>query len=150
MSEFFERPVLGGRIGNDLEPMLFYGDMVAKVAAALINQLADPDPTIRRLALEALVTIRGDRSAELARAVARRLGDPDASVRTWATTMMKEFPLKISPGKRDPATLALIDELSAQPGAGGPGGRARVSSAGSDRSPASSRKTIPRRKSVRG
>ena len=35
MSEFFERPVLGGRIGNDLEPMLFYGDMVAKVASAL-------------------------------------------------------------------------------------------------------------------
>ena len=26
MSEFFERPVLGGRIGNDLEPMLVYGD----------------------------------------------------------------------------------------------------------------------------
>ncbi len=26
MSEFFERPVLGGRIGNDLEPMLFHGD----------------------------------------------------------------------------------------------------------------------------
>ena len=24
MSEFFERPVLGGRIGNDLEPMLFH------------------------------------------------------------------------------------------------------------------------------
>ena len=62
MSEFFERPVLGGRIGNDLEPMLFHGDTVGKVAAALINQLADPDPTIRRLALEALVTIRGDRS----------------------------------------------------------------------------------------
>ena len=44
MSEFFERPVLGGRIGNDLEPMLFYGDMVGQVAAALIAQLADPDP----------------------------------------------------------------------------------------------------------
>ena len=29
--------------------------------------------------------------------------------------MMKEFPLKISRGKRDPATLALIDELSTQP-----------------------------------
>ncbi len=31
--------------------------------------------------------------------------------------MMKEFPLKISRGKSDPATLALIDELLAQPGA---------------------------------
>ncbi len=116
MSEFFERPVLGGRIGNDLEPMLFYGDMVPKVAAALTKELADSDPTIRRLALEALVTIRGNQSAELARAVARRLGDGDDSVRTWAITMMKEFPLKISAGKYDPATLALIDELCAQPG----------------------------------
>jgi HEAT repeat protein len=116
MSEFFERPVLGGRIGNDLEPMLFYGDMVPKVAAALTAQLTDYDPTIRRLALEALVTIRGNPSAELARAVARRLGDSDDSVRTWATTMVKEFPFKISAGKSDPATLALIDELSAQPG----------------------------------
>ncbi len=115
MSEFFERPVLGGRIGNDLEPMLFYGDAVSKVAAALTSQLADSDPTIRRLALEALVTIRGNQSAELARAVTRRLGDPDGSVRTWATTMMKEFPLEVSAGKRDPATLALIDELSTQP-----------------------------------
>ena len=116
MSEFFERPVLGGRVGNDLEPMLFYGAMVPMVAAALTTQLSDSDPTIRRLALEAMVTIRGNPSAELARAVARRLGDPDESVRTWATTMMKEFPLKISAGKNDPATLALIGELSAQPG----------------------------------
>ena len=116
MSEFFERPVLGGRIGNDLEPMLFYGDMVAQDRVRLDQpSLRTPIPLIRRLALEALVTIRGDRSAELARAVARRLGDSDGSVRTWATTMMKEFPLKISPGQRDPATLALIDELSAQP-----------------------------------
>src|SRR6202042_3549297 len=44
MSEFFERPVLGGRIGNDLEPMLFYDDMVPTVAAALVSQLADADP----------------------------------------------------------------------------------------------------------
>jgi HEAT repeat protein len=116
-AEFFERPVLGGRIGNDLEPMLFYGDTAATVASALKKQFADPDPRIRRLALEALITVRGDRQAELARAVARRLGDPDASVRTWATTMMKEFPLKISRGNRDPATLALIDELSSQPNA---------------------------------
>ena len=116
MSVFFERPTLGGRIGNDLEPMIFYGDTVRKVAAALTTQLADSDPVIRRLALQALVTIRGNHSAELARAVTRRLGDPDGSVRIWATTMLKEFPLEISAGTRDPATLALIDELSAQPG----------------------------------
>ena len=77
MSEFFERPVLGGRIGNDLEPMLFHGDMPDRIAAALTARMSDPDPTIRRLALQALVTIRGDRSADLARSVLRRLGDPD-------------------------------------------------------------------------
>ncbi len=93
MSEFFERPVLGGRIGNDLEPMLFHGEAAKQVEAALIGRLSDPDPTIRRLALQALVTIRGDRSPELARSVVRRLGDPDASVRTWAATMSREFPL---------------------------------------------------------
>jgi HEAT repeat protein len=115
MAEFFERPVLGGRIGNDLEPMLFYDEMVSKVASALIVQLGDPDPVIRQLALEALVTVRGDKEPELAQAVARRLGDRDAAVRTWATTMIKEFPLKISRGMCDPATLALIDELATQP-----------------------------------
>jgi len=114
MSEFFERPVLGGRIGNDLEPMLFYDDMVKKVAAALRTQMTDPDPVIRRLALEGLVTIRGDRSPDLARAVARRLGDADDSVRGWAINMSKEFPLSVSPGTADPATLALVEELSAQ------------------------------------
>jgi HEAT repeat protein len=117
MSEFFERPVLGGRIGNDLEPMLFYDDLVPRIASALTAQLADADPTIRRLALEALVTIRGARSADVARAVARRLGDPDGSVRTWAMTMRKEFPLKLTPGLREPATLALIEELANEPGA---------------------------------
>ncbi|HEX3448671.1 MAG TPA: HEAT repeat domain-containing protein, partial [Isosphaeraceae bacterium] len=116
MSEFFERPVLGGRIGNDLEPMLFYDDMVPRIAAALVSQLADPDPEIRRLALEALVTVRGDRSADLARSVARRLGESDDAVRTWAITMTKEFPLKINRGQSDPATIALVDELMTQSG----------------------------------
>ena len=116
MSEFFERPVLGGRIGNDLEPMLFYDDMVRRVAAALVSQLADPNPVIRRLALQALVTVRGDHSAELARAVMRRLGDSDDAVRTWAITMTKEFPLKIDRGQSDPATIALVDELMALSG----------------------------------
>ena len=61
MAEFFERPVLGGRIGNDLEPMLFYGDTAAESCLGLTHSWPDPDPTIRRLALEALVTVRGDR-----------------------------------------------------------------------------------------
>ena len=115
MSEFFERPVLGGRIGNDLEPMLFHGDAAMQVEAVLIDRLSDPDPTIRRLALQALVTIRGDRSAELARSVARRLGDDDASVRTWAATMSREFPLNVAAGKPDAAAIGLIDELLARP-----------------------------------
>jgi hypothetical protein len=117
MSEFFERPVRGGRIGNDLEPMLFYGEMVPRVASALIARLGDPEPEIRRLALQALTTVRGDREPELARAVAGRLGDPDPSVRTLAITMSQDFPLKISRGKPDPATASLINDLLAEPGA---------------------------------
>ncbi len=70
MSEFFERPVLGGRIGNDLEPMLFHGEIADQVGSVLTTQMIDPDPMIRTLALQALVTIRGDRSASVARAVA--------------------------------------------------------------------------------
>ena len=115
MSEFFERPVLGGRIGNDLEPMLFHGTMIGRLTQALSAQMSAPDPTIRRLALQALVTIRGDRSPDLARSVMRRLADPDASVRTWAATMTREFPLKAASGQYAPETAALIDELLAQP-----------------------------------
>ena len=70
------------------------------------------------------MTIRGDRSADLARAVVRRLGDPVDSVRNWALTMTKEFPLEVARGKADPATVALADELLAQPGPVRPGGRA--------------------------
>jgi len=116
MSEFFERPVLGGRIGNDLEPMLFHDEIALQIGEALTAQMVDPDPMIRRLALQALVTIRGNRSADVARAVARRLGDPDDSVRNWALTMTKEFPLEVARGKPDPSTVALADELLAQPG----------------------------------
>jgi HEAT repeat protein len=115
MSEFFERPVLGGRIGNDLEPMLFHGELTPRVASALTARMADVDPIIRRLALQALVTIRGDRSAELARAVLIRLGDPDGPVRTWAATMGQEFPLKVIPGRLDAATGTMVDELLARP-----------------------------------
>ena len=116
MAEFFERPVLGGRIGNDLEPMLFHDDVAKEVDAALIERMSDADPTIRRVALEALVTIRGDRSPVLARAVLRELGDVDLSVRTWAATMSRDFPLRLATtGKIDAPTLALADELLARP-----------------------------------
>jgi HEAT repeat protein len=118
MSEFFERPVLGGRIGNDLEPMLFHGEMTDRIARSLTARMSDPDRTIRRLALQALVTIRGDRSADLARSVLRRLGDPDLAVRTWAGTMTREFSLKVAPGKLDPETMSMVDELLAKPDAG--------------------------------
>jgi HEAT repeat protein len=115
MSEFFERPVLGGRIGNDLEPMLLHDPVSREVKSALIARSTDPDPTIRRLALQALVTIRGDRSPELAGAVLRRLGDTDESVRTWAANMSREFPLRVASGSRDAETIALVEELLAQP-----------------------------------
>jgi hypothetical protein len=115
MAEFHERPVLGGRIGNDLEPMLFYDEARPKVAEALEKQLDDPDPTIRRLALEALVTLRGDRDPALARAVLVRQGDPDPAVREWAATMGKEFPLPLQRDKADPALAAVLEDLLANP-----------------------------------
>lgn len=115
MSEFFERPVLGGRIGNDLEPMLLHGAAAERVEKALMTTIEDPDPTTRRLSLQALVAIRGHRAPQVARAVLRRLADPDEAVRTWAVTMGREFPLRVSPGKPDPETLALVDELIATP-----------------------------------
>jgi HEAT repeat protein len=117
MSEFFERPSLNGRIGNDLEPMLFYGETARTVATALVRASRDSDATIRRLALQALVTVRGDRSREVAAAVMRRLGDADESVRRRSAAMAKEFPLDVKPGAADAATVALVDELLAQPAA---------------------------------
>ncbi len=115
MSEFFERPVLGGRVGNDLEPMLVYDSTVGQVALALTRQMADPDPTIRRLALQALVTVRGDRDPAVRRAVLARQGDADAEVREWAATMTKDFPLNVKPGPAEPALAAVLDELLASP-----------------------------------
>jgi HEAT repeat protein len=115
MSEFPERPVLGGRVGNDLEPMLFYDDALPSVAAALADQLGDPDAMIRRLALQALVTLRGDRDPALARAVLLRQGDTDEQVRDWAATMTKEFPLVVQRGQTDPALELTIDDLLKTP-----------------------------------
>ncbi|WP_406697738.1 HEAT repeat domain-containing protein [Singulisphaera sp. Ch08] len=111
ISEFHERPVLGGRIGNDLEPMLVYGEAQSRFSAALIGQMADPDPTIRRLALQALVALRDDRAPALALAVTARQGDVDTSVREWAGTMAEKFPLKVKPGQADAQLVALLDDL---------------------------------------
>ncbi|HEV3122538.1 MAG TPA: HEAT repeat domain-containing protein, partial [Isosphaeraceae bacterium] len=113
MSEFFERPVLGGRIGNDLEPMLFHDSTLSHVTAALVGQLADKNPTIRRLALQALVSVRGSRNPALERAVLAREGDDDRSVRDWAATMAGQFPLELKPGKPDADLLAVVDNLLA-------------------------------------
>ncbi|SIO43394.1 HEAT repeat-containing protein [Singulisphaera sp. GP187] len=111
ISEFHERPVLGGRIGNDLEPLLVYGDAQARVSTALIGQMADPAPTIRRLALQALVALRDDRDPTLALAVTARQGDVDPSVREWAGTMAEKFPLKVKMGHADAPLVALLDDL---------------------------------------
>jgi hypothetical protein len=113
MAEFFERPVLGGRIGNDLEPMLVYGDTVGRVADALLKQMGDPDPTIRRLALEGLVAIRGQREAAVGRGVLARQGDENPEVRDWAATMSKEFPLQARPGPAGPELAVVLDDLLA-------------------------------------
>jgi HEAT repeat protein len=115
MSEFHERPVQGGRIGNDLEPMLFYDDALPAVSAALAGQLNDAEPTIRRLALQALVTLRGHRDPALARAVLVRQGDADEGVREWAATMGKEFPLRVERGTADPQLAAVLDDLLENP-----------------------------------
>ncbi len=115
LSEFHERPEGTGRVGNDIEPILFYDQALPNLSAALLETLGSPDPTVRRLALQALATLRGYRDSSLARAVASRRGDPDADVRDWAGTMAKEFPLDVKPGKAEPALIALIDELLASP-----------------------------------
>ncbi len=116
LSEFHERPaVVEGRVGNDTEPMLFYDDALPRVSRALIGQMSDPDPTIRRLALQALISLRGDRDPALARAVLGRRGDPDASVRAWAETMARAFPIRIKAGESDPSLLAVVDDLIANP-----------------------------------
>jgi HEAT repeat protein len=115
LSEFHERPEGTGRIGNDIEPILFYEDALPKLSAALLETLASPEPTARRLALQAMATLRGHRDPALARAVAARLGDADPGVREWAATMAKEFPLDLKPGRAEPATIALVDELLSSP-----------------------------------
>lgn len=115
ISEFHERPVLGGRVGNDLEPMLVYGDAQGRVSAALIGQMADPDPMIRRLALQALVALRDDRDPALALAVTARQGDVDSNVREWAGTMAEKFPLNVKQGHADAQLITLLDDLLKNP-----------------------------------
>ena len=113
--EFPERPVLGGRVGNDLEPTLFYDETIPRMAATLVRQMSDPDPSIRKLALEALVSLRGSRNREVALAVAARSADPDTTVREWAKTMSKEFPLAIDKGRTTETINALVDSMTASP-----------------------------------
>ena len=85
------------------------------VAEALAKQMADPDPTIRRLALQALVTIRGDSDPAVRRGVLARQGDADAEVREWAATMTKDFPLNVKPGPAEPALAARARRSARQP-----------------------------------
>ncbi|MFO0960458.1 MAG: hypothetical protein U0800_23995 [Isosphaeraceae bacterium] len=119
IAEFRERPDGKGRVGNDIEPPIFYDEALGTLANALIGQLDDPDPTIRRLALESLITVRGHRDPALSAAILARKGDDDAEVREWAGTMSAEFPLKIQRGKPTPFLLETVDALLASkvPGA---------------------------------
>jgi HEAT repeat protein len=113
LSEFHDRPaVVSGRVGNDVEPTLFYDDALPEVSSALVDQMASTDPTVRRLALQGLVTLRGYRDAALARAVLARRGDPEPSVREWAGSMAKDFPPQLEKGQADPALLAVVEELA--------------------------------------
>ncbi|MDR3637657.1 MAG: HEAT repeat domain-containing protein, partial [Isosphaeraceae bacterium] len=107
----FDFPDRPGRIGNDLEPMLVYGETVAHLASALTRQMSDPDPTIRRLAVRALEAVRGDPDPTLGLAVLRMQADADVSVREAAGTAAKEFPLKVERGKADAAVLSKLEEL---------------------------------------
>ena len=129
--------------------MLFHGDIARQIAAALTAQMADPDPTIRRLALQALVTIRGDRSAgagPCGRAAAgrsRRLGPHlgghhDQGVPPEGRAAASPIPRRWR------------WSTSCWPSPGPTPRRPRCGfSAASDRCPASSRSPIPRRRSVR-
>jgi len=119
ISEFHERPVLGGRIGNDLEPMLVYGEAQGRLSAALIGQMADSSPLIRRLALQSLVALRESKDPSISLAVTGRRGDDDSAVREWAGTMAEKFPLSIKKGSSDPALAALLEELLKNPTAQG-------------------------------
>lgn len=112
LSEFHERPaVREGRVGNDTEPTLFYDEAVPLVASALVRALDDPDATVRRLALQGLITVRGSKDAALGRAVLGRRGDPDASVREWAGLQLKEFPVAVEASRADPALDAVLATL---------------------------------------
>ncbi|HEU5115170.1 MAG TPA: HEAT repeat domain-containing protein, partial [Isosphaeraceae bacterium] len=113
-SEFHERPaVTDGRVGNDIEPMVFYEDALPEVSEALIGQMGDPDPTIRKLALQALMTLKGYRDEALARSVLARRGDESDEVRKWAETMMGSFSVKVRKGEPDAELLKVVEGLMA-------------------------------------
>ena len=116
LSEFSERPAItGGRIGNDIEPAQFYDEALPAMSEALIATMADPDPTLRRLALQGLVTLKGHKEAALARSILARLGDDDPEVRRWAAAMGRSYPVAVAAGADDPALASVVANLSASP-----------------------------------
>ena len=134
LSEFHERPEGTGRIGNDIEPILFYEEALPKLSAALLE---DPRlaPT-RRPAASASRRWPPSAATATPRSPAPWPSAGATPTRTSASgpaTMAKEFPLDVKPGKAEPALIALIDGLLASPI---PEARARrsPSSAGSGRS----------------
>ncbi len=115
LSEFHERPaVTDGRVGNDIEPMVFYDDALPEVSQALIEQMSDPDATIRKLALQGLMTLKGYRNEALARSVLARRGDESDEVRRWAETMMGSFPVTVRKGEADTDLLGVVEGLMAR------------------------------------
>lgn len=114
LSEFHERPaVTGGRVGNDIEPMVFYDDALPEVSESLIAQMSDPDASIRRLALQGLMTLKGYRDEALARSVLARRGDESEEVRRWAESMSGSFPVSVRKGEADADLLSVVEGLMA-------------------------------------
>ena len=107
MSEFHERPVLGGRVGNDLEPMLFYDDALPRVSAALIapdgRPRPDDPPPGAPGAGDAPRRPRPGAGPRGARAAGRRRRRRSASGRRrWPRSSRS----KVERGQADPALLA--------------------------------------------
>ena len=150
MSEFFERPVLGGRIGNDLEPMLFYDDMVAEGRGRPDHADGRPRPGHPPSGASGSghdprrpLAGPGPRSRAAAgrcRRLGPRLGDHHE----------QGVSLERQPGQGR-SRNARAGRGTVGPGhSRGPGRRAGARRPASDRSPASSRTAIPRRRSGRG
>jgi HEAT repeat protein len=113
LTEFSERPaVTSGRVGNDTEPVLVYGEMVARLGGALGSQLSDQDPLIRRLALQGMMSVRGSNDQSVARAVLAARGDADPEVRRWAAAQTAVFPVDVGSDVNVAPLLPVLDRLS--------------------------------------